>query len=98
MCSPIGDGAAALVLVSPKKAKATRAEGRDPRASSVLATGFDYADGEQTVPEYAVQRALRRQGSARRTLTSSSCTTRRRRPSSSTTSTSALAKKNEGSR
>lgn len=53
MCSPIGDGAAALVLVSEKKAKQLGLKDRVRVLSSVLATGFDYEDGAQTVPEYA---------------------------------------------
>jgi acetyl-CoA acetyltransferase len=53
MCSPIGDGAAALVLVSEKKAKQMGLKDRVRVLSSVLATGFDYEDGAQTVPEYA---------------------------------------------
>lgn len=53
MCSPIGDGAAALVLVSEKKAKQLGLKDRVRVLSSVLATGFDYEEGAQTVPEYA---------------------------------------------
>lgn len=53
MCSPIGDGAAALVLVSEKKARQLGLKDRVRVLSSVLATGFDYEEGAQTVPEYA---------------------------------------------
>jgi acetyl-CoA acetyltransferase len=53
MCSPIGDGAAALVLVSERKAKQLGLKDRVRVLSSVLATGFDYEEGAQTVPEYA---------------------------------------------
>lgn len=53
MCSPIGDGAAAVVLVSEKKARALGLKDRIRVLSSVLASGFEYGDGEQTVPEYA---------------------------------------------
>jgi len=62
MCSPIGDGAAALVLVSEKKAKQLGLKDRVRVLSSVLATGFEYADGEQTVPEYAAQLAYEAAG------------------------------------
>jgi len=55
MCSPIGDGAAALVLVSAKKAKQMRDAVRV--LSSVLASGFDDDDGECGVPEYAARLA-----------------------------------------
>ena len=46
MCSPVGDGAAAVVLVSARKACELGL--RDPVriAASVLATGWDYAPGE----------------------------------------------------
>jgi acetyl-CoA acetyltransferase len=43
MCSPIGDGAAAVVLVSPRKARQMGLEGKGVQvASSVLASGWDY--------------------------------------------------------
>lgn len=45
MCSPIGDGAAAVVLVSPRKAREMGIEGKGVQvASSVLASGWDYQD------------------------------------------------------
>ena len=57
MCSPIGDGAAALVLVSPKKAMQLGLKDRVRVASSVLASGFEYGEGERSVPEYAARLA-----------------------------------------
>lgn len=57
MCAPIGDGAAALVLVSGKAA--ARLGLRDPVRvlSSVLASGWDYAsdDGPRLVPTVAAE-------------------------------------------
>lgn len=48
MCSPIGDGAAAVVLVSQRKAREMGLENKGVKVvSSVLASGWDYADGEQ---------------------------------------------------
>ena len=57
MCSPIGDGAAALVLVSEKKARQLGLRDRVRVLSSVLASGYDYDDGEIAVPEYAARLA-----------------------------------------
>jgi len=45
MCSPIGDGAAAVVLVSERKARALGLNRPVRIASSVLATGWDYEQG-----------------------------------------------------
>jgi len=57
MCSPIGDGAAALVLVSEKKAKAIGLRKRVRVLSSVAATGWDYQDGEEKLVPYTVRNA-----------------------------------------
>lgn len=46
MCSPIGDGAAAVVLVSPRKAREMALRHRVRIAASVLATGWDSSDEE----------------------------------------------------
>lgn len=56
MCSPIGDGAAAVVLVSERKAREMGLRDRIRVKSSVLASGWDYTEGE-TVPEYAARLA-----------------------------------------
>lgn len=57
MCSPIGDGAAALVLVSERKARQLGLHNNGVRIlSSVLATGWDYtAQDTETAPEYAAR-------------------------------------------
>lgn len=58
MCSPIGDGAAALVLVSEKMARRMGRGNLVRVRSSVLTTGWDYADDEPVhVAEYAAQQA-----------------------------------------
>lgn len=62
MCAPIGDGAAALVLVSERKAR--ELAGAEPVRvrSSVLASGFDYERGAENVPEYAARLAYEAAG------------------------------------
>jgi acetyl-CoA acetyltransferase len=47
MCSPIGDGAAAVVLVSERKARELGLQSPVRIASSVLTSGWDYAPGEE---------------------------------------------------
>jgi acetyl-CoA acetyltransferase len=47
MCSPIGDGAAAVVLVSERKARELGLQSAVRIASSVLTSGWDYAPGEE---------------------------------------------------
>ncbi|AXQ28314.1 thiolase family protein [Solimonas sp. K1W22B-7] len=68
MCSPIGDGAAAVVLVSERKARAMGLRDRVRVLSSVLASGFDYAAGQETVPEYAARLAYEAAGVGPRDL------------------------------
>lgn len=57
MCAPIGDGAAALVLVSGKMAQQLGLQNKVRVLSSVLASGWDYAPNEKTrlVPTVAAQ-------------------------------------------
>lgn len=59
MCAPIGDGAAALVLVSGKAAKQLGLRDKVRVLSSVLASGWDYSEGtgkkERLVPMVAAQ-------------------------------------------
>lgn len=59
MCAPIGDGAAALVLVSGKAAQQLGLRDRVRVLSSVLASGWDYAEEvgkkERLVPVVAAQ-------------------------------------------
>jgi len=63
MCAPIGDGAAALVLVSEKKARQMGLQNRVRVLSSVLASGWDYTDDDkETVPQYASQQAYQESG------------------------------------
>ncbi|MCC6828122.1 MAG: thiolase family protein [Novosphingobium sp.] len=58
MCSPIGDGAAAVVLVSERKARELGLVRPVRIASSVLATGWDYAaDATEGVFEHAIAAA-----------------------------------------
>lgn len=58
MCAPIGDGAAALVLVSEKKAREMGLGHRVRVLSSTLASGWDYAPGETTrLAEFAARQA-----------------------------------------
>lgn len=61
MCSPIGDGAAALVLVSERKARQMGLRNAVRVKSSVLASGWDYDSGE-TVAEYAARLAYEEAG------------------------------------
>lgn len=63
MCAPIGDGAAALVLVSERKARALGIKHGVRVASSVIASGWDYGDDDsETVPEYASRSAYAEAG------------------------------------
>lgn len=58
MCAPIGDGAAALVLVSEKKAREMGLQNRVRVLSSTLASGWDYEPGETTrLAQYASAQA-----------------------------------------
>ena len=53
MCSPIGDGASAVVVVSEKKAKELGLNRKVRVEASMLASGWDYALGDETPPEQA---------------------------------------------
>jgi acetyl-CoA acetyltransferase len=57
MCSPIGDGAAALVIVSERKAKAMGLSRRVRVLSSALVSGFDADAESQSVGAFAVKEA-----------------------------------------
>lgn len=61
MCSPIGDGAAALILVSEKKARAMGLQRMVKVKSSVLASGHDMP-GKLSAPELAVQQVYAEAG------------------------------------
>ena len=47
MCSPIGDGAAAALVVSPRKARELGMSRMVEVKASLLSSGWDYAEGEQ---------------------------------------------------
>lgn len=49
MCSPIGDGAAAVILVSERKARELGLTDPVRILSSVLQTGWDYPDGKESL-------------------------------------------------
>lgn len=63
MCSPIGDGAAALVIASEAAMRRLGADRAIRVRSSVLASGWDYARADdETVPEYAARLAYEAAG------------------------------------
>jgi acetyl-CoA acetyltransferase len=64
MCSPIGDGAAAVVVVSPRRAKAMGSSRRVRVLSSALVSGFDTDDTAHasSVGSYAVDQAYEAAG------------------------------------
>ena len=51
MCSPIGDGASAVVIVSEKKARELGMSRMVSVEASLLASGWDYEPGDETPPE-----------------------------------------------
>lgn len=51
MCSPIGDGASAVVIVSEKKAKELGISRMVSVEASLLSSGYDYASGDPAPPE-----------------------------------------------
>jgi acetyl-CoA acetyltransferase len=62
MCSPIGDGAAAVVLVSERKAKAMGLSKKVRVMSSALVSGFEPDDQFHSVGAYAVAQAYESAG------------------------------------
>ena len=62
MCSPIGDGAAALIIVSERKAREMGLRQKIRVASSVLATGWDYTRPDESVGTLASQQAYEAAG------------------------------------
>ncbi len=62
MCSPIGDGAAAAVLVSEKKARELGIQKPVRVLTSVLQSGWDYVSGEETVTQRACGQAYETAG------------------------------------
>jgi acetyl-CoA acetyltransferase len=57
MCSPVGDGAAALVIVSERKARELGLEKAVRVMSSALVSGWDQSAGDISVGEYAASLA-----------------------------------------
>lgn len=57
MCSPIGDGAAAVIIVSERKAQQLGLSRRVRVAASALVTGWDYESAYDSVGELAAQQA-----------------------------------------
>ncbi|MBT8047478.1 MAG: thiolase family protein [Xanthomonadales bacterium] len=62
MCSPIGDGAAAIVLVSQRKARELGLKKPVRVLSSALVSGWDLAEGDMSVGEFAAQQAYEAAG------------------------------------
>ena len=62
MCSPIGDGAAALVVVSERKAREMGLDTPVRVRASALVSGYDEAPGEPSVGEYAANLAYEAAG------------------------------------
>lgn len=62
MCSPIGDGAAAVILVSERKARELGLRHKVRVAASALATGWDYTRPEDSVGALAAQQAYEAAG------------------------------------
>ncbi len=62
MCSPIGDGAAAVVVVSDRKARELGIERPVNVAASVLRSGWDREKGEETVAEVCAREAYEEAG------------------------------------
>jgi acetyl-CoA acetyltransferase len=57
MCSPIGDGAAAVVLVSERKARQLGLRRRVKVCASALVSGWDYEGEDESVGGFAAQQA-----------------------------------------
>lgn len=62
MCSPIGDGAAAVILVSERKARELGLRNRVRVAASALATGWDYTQPDDSVGAWAARQAYEAAG------------------------------------
>lgn len=62
MCSPIGDGAAALIVVSARKARELDLKNPVKVLSSALVSGWDQQDDDVSVGEYAAGRAYEAAG------------------------------------
>jgi acetyl-CoA acetyltransferase len=62
MCSPIGDGSAAIIIVSERKARAMGLQHKIRVAASALATGWDYTDPGESVGALASQQVYEAAG------------------------------------
>ncbi len=62
MCSPIGDGAAAVIMISQRKARELGLSNPVRVAASVLRSGWDRAKGEETVAEVCAREAYEEAG------------------------------------
>lgn len=62
MCSPIGDGAAAVIIVSERKARELNLSHRIKVAASALATGWDYTNPNESVGALASQQVYEAAG------------------------------------
>ena len=62
MCSPIGDGASAVVIVSEKKARELGMSRKVRVEASLLSSGYDYAPGDQAPPEQGAQQVYKEAG------------------------------------
>jgi acetyl-CoA acetyltransferase len=68
MCSPIGDGAAAAIIVSERKARQLGLEGRVRVVTSVLHSGWDHSGDEPGTVELGAGEAYREAGVGPRDL------------------------------
>ena len=62
MCSPIGDGASAVIIVSEKKAKELGMSRMVSVEASMLASGWDYSVGEEAPPEWGAHEVYEQSG------------------------------------
>jgi len=62
MCSPIGDGAAAVILVSERKAREMGLRKTVHVVASALATGWDYTQADDSVGAWAAKQAYEAAG------------------------------------
>lgn len=62
MCSPIGDGGSAVIIVSEKKAKELGMSRMVSVEASMLASGWDYSEGDETPPTWGAQEVYEHAG------------------------------------
>ena len=93
MCSPIGDGAAAVILVSERKARELGLKNKVRVGGLGARLRLGHRARRIRRRAGGARRRTRRPASARTTCRASNCTMPRRPPSSSPTSTSACARR-----